>query len=238
MKVAIHQPEHLPWPNFFRKMASADLMVVLDSVQFRKNYFQNRNRIMRRDGLPGWLTVPVRHLASDTTIAATKVVDDGHWKSRYLNKFRDAYSASEGMHFLGNDISEVVSASGASLANLNLNLIRLLMEKLEIGTPLVNSSALTVSGSKTGLLLEICREVGATTYLAGSGSIDDYLDVKKFRSVGIDVESFPVGLPKYQGERGNLGLSVVDLMMSEGGSSRSYFRHLESDEYWGFNAAL
>jgi hypothetical protein len=44
--VAIHQPEHLPWLGFFNKIDQADLFVLLDVVQFRKNYFQNRNRIL------------------------------------------------------------------------------------------------------------------------------------------------------------------------------------------------
>src|SRR5438094_6663058 len=54
----IHQPEHLPWLGFFNKADQADVLVLLDTVQFRKGYFQNRNRILGPNGLQ-WLTVPV-----------------------------------------------------------------------------------------------------------------------------------------------------------------------------------
>ena len=59
MIVTIHQPEHLPWLGFFNKADQADLLVLLDVVQYRKDYFQNRNRILNQHG-PIWLTVPVR----------------------------------------------------------------------------------------------------------------------------------------------------------------------------------
>ena len=35
MIVAIQQPEHLPWIDFFNKMAQVDLFVLLDNVQFK-----------------------------------------------------------------------------------------------------------------------------------------------------------------------------------------------------------
>jgi len=59
MIVTIHQPEHLPWLGLFDKIRRADLFVILDCVQFRKNYFQNRNRIRTESGWT-WITVPVR----------------------------------------------------------------------------------------------------------------------------------------------------------------------------------
>ena len=65
MVVAIHQPEHLPWLGFFDKARQADLLILLDCVQFRKNYFQNRNRIRTEDGWC-WITLPVRQTGRGT----------------------------------------------------------------------------------------------------------------------------------------------------------------------------
>ena len=45
MIVTVHQPEHLPWLGFFDKMRQADVFVLLDTTQFAKDDFQNRNRI-------------------------------------------------------------------------------------------------------------------------------------------------------------------------------------------------
>ena len=44
MRVTIHQPEFLPWLGFFDKASQANVLVLLDDVQFRRGYFHNRNR--------------------------------------------------------------------------------------------------------------------------------------------------------------------------------------------------
>lgn len=234
MRVAIHQPEHLPWPNFFRKLASSDLFVMLDSVQFRKNYFQNRNKLLRRDGVPFWITAPISRFPSDTKICDIRLSNDQSWRSGYIRKITAAYQATEGMGFLGEDLMKIVRESDDSLASLNLALIELLMQKLGIKTPIVRSSSLEPTGSKSDLNLDICRKLGATSYLAGEGSISDYLILDDFLEAGITVEPFPVALPLYGESRGNLGLSVVDLLMLEGERSATYFEQTTSDSYWNF----
>jgi hypothetical protein len=78
MKVlAAHQPQYLPWLGFFDKLAQADVFVLLDTVQFKKNEWQNRNRIKGPTG-PQWLTVPVRHRFPQT-IAEVEVPPDDPW---------------------------------------------------------------------------------------------------------------------------------------------------------------
>ena len=78
MLVTIHQPEHMPWLGFFHKMALADTYVLLDTVQFEKNNWQNRNKFIDRSGNVYWLTVPVNikgHLSNtinDITIEQTQ----------------------------------------------------------------------------------------------------------------------------------------------------------------------
>ena len=51
MKVAIHQPEHFPYMGFFEKMKSADLFVILDDVQYKKNNRQNRNKFLNKNNV-------------------------------------------------------------------------------------------------------------------------------------------------------------------------------------------
>ncbi len=60
MIMAAHQPQYLPWLGYLDKIDRADVFVLLDRVQFKKNEWQNRNRIKRAGGWH-WLTLPVRH---------------------------------------------------------------------------------------------------------------------------------------------------------------------------------
>ena len=60
MIVAIHQPQYLPWLGYFDKIDKADIFVLLDDVQYKKNEWQNRNKILTATGWQ-WLTVPVKY---------------------------------------------------------------------------------------------------------------------------------------------------------------------------------
>ena len=51
MKITIHQPEHMVWLGLLDKITQAEKYVALDTVQYRKLYFQNRNRIVTAKGL-------------------------------------------------------------------------------------------------------------------------------------------------------------------------------------------
>ena len=59
MKVTIHQPEHWPYEGFYQKVKAADFLVILDTPNYKKNYFQNRNKFKPKNGEEEWVTVPV-----------------------------------------------------------------------------------------------------------------------------------------------------------------------------------
>lgn len=57
MRIAIHQPNLIPWLPFFYKMAMVDKFIILDNVQFEKGGFQNRYKTSTGK----WVTKSVEH---------------------------------------------------------------------------------------------------------------------------------------------------------------------------------
>src|SRR5262249_29534956 len=94
--VAIHQPHYLPWLGYLAKWAAADVFVFLDTVQYEKNGWQNRNRIKPATG-PRWLTVPV-HARLGTSIDGV-TLDDQPWCQRHRRAIEHAYA--DAPHFKG-----------------------------------------------------------------------------------------------------------------------------------------
>src|SRR5207253_7130508 len=82
MRVAIHQPQFLPWLGYLDKIDQADLFVVLENVQFKKNEWQNRNRIRTAQGWQ-WMTVPVLHDFGQK-INETKINNKVSWRQDHL----------------------------------------------------------------------------------------------------------------------------------------------------------
>lgn len=187
MKVTIHQPEHFPYEGFFQKMKSSDLFVVLDNVKFRKNYFQNRNKFLNKQGSDEWFGIPVPKNSTSMNIKDVLVVDKriSNWRKKVLTKIR---------HNFGLDMSEVYQYQ--KLIDINMASIAWCRDNLKIKTPIVFASDLGVKGSKTSLLVNICKEVEATSYLSGPSGID-YLDLDKFERENIKVEFFKPTVKNY-----------------------------------------
>ena len=74
MRVAIMQPTFLPWSGYFGLMQSVDMFVFLDSVQFDRRSWQQRNRIKTSSG-PKWLTVPVRSKGKRSQLISDVKID-------------------------------------------------------------------------------------------------------------------------------------------------------------------
>jgi len=222
MIVTIHQPEHLPWLGFFHKILSADLFVVLDNVQYRKNYFQNRNRIFTPNG-PVWVTVPVRTKGhTSATIAEMKIAHNGgRWQRKYWKTLEQAYKKHPYYELYAPGLREILFGQWDLLADLNMALIEFLLQALGREVKMLRASHLGVEGTSSRLLLEICRQVGASTYLSGPSG-RDYLDESLFHAEGIDVRYHDFQHPVYPqkgAENFIPNLSVVDLLMNAGASA-------------------
>lgn len=58
MRIAIHQPNFIPYFPFFYKMALADKFIILSHVDFEKNNYQNRYFLNTKDK---WVTKSVQN---------------------------------------------------------------------------------------------------------------------------------------------------------------------------------
>lgn len=222
MIVTIQQPEHLPWLGFFHKMAHGDLFVLLDNVQYEKNNYQNRNRIRTGSSVDGWnwLTVPVLSKASSQQKIRDVQINNGdrRWRERIRRSIEHNYSRAPFFDHYAEILGDVYrNPECGSLVDLNLNLIDFLAAELGVERPMIRASELNVSGSRSELLLSICRELGATDYLSGPGG-RNYLDESIFQNAGIVVEYHEFHHPEYKQvyEPFVSNMSLIDLLFTHG----------------------
>jgi hypothetical protein len=230
MIVTIHQPHFLPWLGYLHRMAQADLFVLLDHVQFERANrasYQNRTRF-RMDGEARWLTVPVVQRSHKESIHEKEIDNRGEgarWRGPSLYAtLRHAYREAPYRDLYAPALKEIFEAPWARLIDLNLALLDVLRDALGIRTPLVRSSQLGVSGAKSELIIDICRAVGADTFLGGLGGTRSYLDRDAFERAGIRVLWQQFQHPTYsQCGPGPFmpGLSSVDLLFNCGPQSRA-----------------
>ncbi len=216
---AIHQPGYLPWAGYFAKMMQADLFCHLDTVQFTKSGWQNRNRIKTARG-GQWLTVPVRHRHPQ---AICEVAIDGavDWARKHLQALRTHYGRAPFFAAVFPALEAVLARPWHRLCDLNLALIDTLRGLLGLGgRPAVCASRFCAREEPTGRLIDLCRALGADAYLAGEGA-RGYLDFGRFQDAGIRVFLQRFRHPVYPQRFGAFvpQLSVVDLLFACGPQS-------------------
>jgi hypothetical protein len=176
VKVAISQPTYLPWLGYFDLLDQVDRFVLLDSVQFEKRSWQQRNRIKTPTGLQ-WLTVPVISRGKTGQHIADVEIREGFWRD-HLRAIELNYRRAPFFDRYYGAVSDLMRSGVPSLrlAALTISLLRWFAEVMEIRTPMLRSSELPVEGKRTNLLAEICGSLGATTYLSPLGSAEYLLN--------------------------------------------------------------
>ncbi|HZM00228.1 MAG TPA: WbqC family protein [Planctomycetota bacterium] len=223
MIATMHQPEHLPWLGFFDKLRQCDVFVLLDTVQFARRDFQNRNRIKSPDGAL-WLTVPVASKGSfDQAIEDVEIVNDRDWRRKCWSAMQHNYARAP---FFGDHqpfFEELYQREWTRLVDLNLTLIRYLAGQLGLGARLVTASELGIRDrGGTSVALACARAVGADTYLSGAFG-RDYLDATQFAEASIAVRFQDFQHPTYSQQFGEFlpRLSAIDLLFNCGPESRA-----------------
>jgi hypothetical protein len=203
-------------------MAKCDVFVIEDNVQFERQGFQNRNRVKIPGGIK-WLTVPVEHVGKDLLINEVRIANaaEPQWAERHWMTLKHNYCKAPYWEEFKGFFEEAYGKHWDLLIDLNMHMIKGVMEVLGIQKKLVMSSALGVGGKKGELVLNQDKKLGATVHLAGSGA-REYLDVEAFEKAGVKVVFQEFKYPVYEQLHGAFvpDLSVVDYLFCTGGKPR------------------
>ena len=212
------QPTFLPWLGYFELLKSVDTFVFLDNVQFEARSWQQRNRIII-DNKVSWLTIPVSLPFGRLTRIDQALINTEHFSgSRICKTLTQAYRNKKGFDFITDNIFQILLDPPKHISNFNVKLINKIVNALNIKTPIKLASEMNVYGNKSDLLLDICKNLGATTYVSPAGSAV-YLDgYSGFSDSGINFEYQTFEHPTYvQGEMKFVShLSVIDAICNVG----------------------
>lgn len=227
MIISANQPYFCPFPGFFYKAFLSDVLIILDEVQFpHGTTWITRNRLKNDQGAL-WLTIPVwKKGLGEQNINRVRICYEGRWPRKHLESFKSAYGNAP---FLGDHlgfIEELFAARFEKLIDLNLAIIRYLMDCLQIKTRLVLLSELGVKARGTQLLIDICQAMGASAFLAQSQA-KKYLDAELFQNNGIELRSFRYVPPIYPQLWGDFlaNLSTFDLLFNCGPKAGDILLH-------------
>lgn len=204
-------------------MAQADLFVLLDDVQYTKNDWRNRNRILGPNG-PLWLTVPVQTKGRFGQLVREVRIDNRQpWVRKHLRSLELAYGAAPYFEMFRAAVAPVYGRSWELLADLDRALIEVLRSMLGISCEIILSSDLDVrSRDPNDRLRDIMLAIGADGLYEGESG-RGYMDTSVLGDSGVEV-AFQHFLDPYYPQSSSRDrfvarLSVVDLLCNVGPDS-------------------
>jgi len=224
MVVAAHQPQYLPWLGYFQKIDRADIFVLLDNVQFKKNEWQNRNRIKTAQGWQ-WLTVPVLYKYPQL-INEVMINNKVNWQHKQRQAILSNYRKAPHYERLGGFFEDIFSTSWQFVSQLNVAVVKRLTAILGMDTSLYVASELgEFPQDPDERLIGITKHFRADTYLAGAGG-RGYMDLDKYTQSGTEVIFQDFKHPVYSQLFGEFEpfMSVIDLIFNHGDKSLAIIR--------------
>ncbi len=214
----------MPWLGYFHKMDSADVFVYLDNVQFKKNEYQNRNRIKTSQGWQ-WLTVPVNYSFGER-INQVRIDSSKDWKKKHLKSIEMNYSKAPYFDEYFPMVERLYGGDYEYLYEVNIASVELLSGLIGIKKPAYRASEINGLRDDQNLrLLDICKALGADTYLSG-GAGRDYMDLTVFKDEGVDVVFQDFTHPSYAQLYGEFTpfMSLLDILFNCGEKSLTILR--------------
>ena len=199
MIVTIHQIEHATHLSLFKKFEKVDVIVLGDTFQFKKNYYENRNKI-KANNSEGWqwITVPVE-THNMKPINEVRIIYKTKWQHLYLTRLTEIYKDYPYFNDIYPHIEEIImNPQPIYISDLNEIILNYTMGCLKIFKPIIKTSDLDLPKNlkATDLLVEICKRLGADTYLSGPSG-KDYLELEKFGDIKVIFHEKETGLSIY-----------------------------------------
>lgn len=222
MILSAGQPYFAPFSGFFYKAHLSDIFVILDEVQFPLGTtWISRNRFKNDQGTL-WMTIPVcKKGLGLQKINDVRIYPEGHWARKHLESLKTAYGNAPYFQEHRGFVEGMFSGRFERLIDLNMAVIRHLMTHLQIETKTVLLSELGIDAKGDHRLVEICRVLGASRFLAQRAA-GKYLDGNLFQQHGIDLKFFKTPSPIYPQLWGDFiaNLSAFDLVFNCGPKAR------------------
>jgi hypothetical protein len=214
VRVGIMQPYFLPHLSYFQLIANTDYFCLHDKVQYTKQSWINRNRIIV-NGKVDYITIPTQS-SSDFELIDNKLISNTFKRKSLLRKIELNYRKAPNFNDVFPVILEILNYKNSNLFEFLHNSINKVCQYLELETKILKSSETGYDQnlSKSKMVIDICKRLQGKTYINSQGGFDLY-NTLDFSENGILLLFSKQASFSYSNSMGetNSSLSILDTLM-------------------------
>jgi len=232
MRLVIQQPIFFPWCGYIELVKAADIFVHFDDVQLPlAASFTTRVQVKTKSGAM-WLSAPVdRSKGNANSINKSFFSNEINWRQKHIKTIEHLYKKTPFFNEMMDIALNIYNQQTNNIAEFDQYCDETLMSFFGLHTKIMKSSEIHVSGSKTELLVNICKELGADVYITGHGALN-YLDYDMFEKNKIEVQYIQYYFKPWDQQFGEWTpyVTSLDLIAATGSNC---INHLDSTTlYW------
>jgi hypothetical protein len=217
MKLAIMQPYFFPYLGYFGLIKHTDHFILFDTPQYIRHGWIERNRILKQNGEPLYIKVPLKKHARDTAINKIIVNNSENWKEKIFAQLVP-YKRAPYYRAAILLLKEIFDFNSESIVEINSRSLKMTCKYLGISTPVTTWSdmglAINSANAADEWALNICKAMGANTYYNPIGGVS-FFDKSKYEKNGIEIKFMEIQPTRYNQLSKEFipFLSIIDVIM-------------------------
>jgi hypothetical protein len=213
--IAVMQPYFFPYIGYFQLINEVDKFVFYDDVDFIKNGWINRNRILI-NGEPKYLTIPCKNVSSNKLINTVEHALNERGKKKLLKKLRFTYSNAPYFEHVFPVIEEVFNIDTELISEFAIESIVKVTDYLELKCEFQKSSEKYDNHEfdAANRLIDICKIENMNYYVNSIGGKELY-DKQYFLENEMKLDFLEPSITEYEQFNNEFvpGLSIIDVLM-------------------------
>jgi len=218
MILGIMQPYFLPYLGYYSIINQSEEFILLDTVQYIRHGWINRNRILKPG--EGWqyVSVPLEKHSRNTLISEIRISHNTDWKIRIMRQLEHYKKRAKYYQETMNLLEDIFQIETDSITEFNFNCLKGTCEYIGISTEIRIFSEMQLDiGSveePDDWAFQISKSIGAKEYI-NPASGEEIFDKMKYKQSGIEIKFLQLDIESYNQRRGYFepGLSIIDALM-------------------------
>jgi hypothetical protein len=219
MKVAIMQPYFLPYAGYFSLIKQSNRFILLDTVQFIRHGWIERNRILKPN--QGWqyIAVPLEKHSRETLIKDIRINSEINWNETLFRQLEHYKKKAPFYNETVEIIKAAMSIQTNSVVKLNQHSLRVICDYIGVKTEIDIFSEMHLDIEKINApdewALNICKAMGNIDEYRNPEGGMDFFHKEKYERSQINLKFVKMNMPKYSQRRKEFeeGLSIIDMLM-------------------------
>jgi hypothetical protein len=219
MRLAINQPYFFPYIGYFSLIKNSDQFILLDVVQFVRQGWMRRNRILKQDNGWQYISVPVNDCSRETLIKDISICNNNNWKQVLLNQLQYYRKLAPYYTPVTDLLNNIFKGDFTDIVHLNKKTLEGICEYLEIDFQIKVLSEMDLQLEKAGApdewALNICKAIGDVNEYWNLPGGSGFYDTAKYYNAGLDIKFLKNIAKPYDQKREKFepDLSIIDVMM-------------------------